>query len=106
MFESQGKIKWNSNSKELISVLNAKLKSREIVESCDAKHVEREDESFAKLSSGKFDEIETPKEQKALGFKLENGERHSYLEVWQNSGRGKISGAYKAISIEDSCKSF
>ena len=60
--------KWNSNSKELMSVLHAELKSREIVESCDVKDVEREDESFAKLSFGKFDEIETPKEQKVLGL--------------------------------------
>ena len=51
-----------------MSVLHAELKSREIVESCDVKDVEREDESFAKLSCGKFDEIETPKEQKVLGL--------------------------------------
>ena len=51
-----------------MSVLHAELKSHEIVESCDAKDVKREDESFAKLSFGKFDEIETPKEQKVLGL--------------------------------------
>ena len=60
--------KWNSNSEELMSVLHAESKSCEAVQSCDVKDVEREDASFAKLSFGKFDEIETPKEQKVLGL--------------------------------------
>ncbi|XP_065059138.1 uncharacterized protein LOC135686755 [Rhopilema esculentum] len=57
--------KWNSNSKELA----------EILLSCDVNSngvplggVRREDESYTKLSFGKFEELERPVEQKVLGL--------------------------------------
>ena len=82
-----------------MSVLHAELKSREIVESCDAKDVEREDESFAKLFFGKFDEIETPKKQKVLGLNW-NTENWNTLN-WNTLQFGKIVEVGKSLELQN-----
>ena len=60
--------KWNSNSSELLSSLKSVSKDSSLPNSGAQNQIQMDDLSYAKISVGKFDEIETPTEQKVLGL--------------------------------------
>ena len=62
--------KWNSNSKEVMKELTSYGDNVKKADPVITKTLEQGDESFLKLSFGKFDELERKIEQKILGLNL------------------------------------